>query len=124
MREFIAALRQLRRPIVLIAAAILIVQTLVAGLATAQAAGRLMGGGTGVLCHGAPDDGTAPQEPAAHDCCVFCSAAGPSALPPACIVLIRLAVARITERLLPPGDSSRLPRAIRAGPSQAPPFVS
>ena len=64
VHEFIAALRQLRRPIVLIAVAILVLQTLVAGLATAHAAARLaaFGADAGILCHGNGDDGD-PADP-------------------------------------------------------------
>ncbi len=41
MHEFIAALRQLQRPLVLLAAAILVLQTLVAGLAGGDTAARI-----------------------------------------------------------------------------------
>jgi hypothetical protein len=123
--EFIAALRQLRRPIVLIAVAILVLQTLVAGLATAHAAARPAADAAGIiLCHGNGDDGTAPQGQAAHDCCTLCTAAAPVGVAPSLVVLARLDLVRNPEALKPSGGPHRLPRAIRAGPSQAPPIHS
>ena len=126
MHEFIAALRQLRRPLVLIAVAILVLQTLVAGLASAHAAAQLMANGTefGVLCHGNADDGSTPGTAAAHDCCIFCTATGPVALTPAWVVLAQFRTVRHADARLSPHDLTRLPRAIRAGPSQAPPTFS
>ena len=126
MREFIAALRQLRRPIVLLAAAILVVQTLVAGLATAHAAARLVASGAeaGVICHGNGDDGSAPSGQAAHDCCTLCTTAGPVALSPGTTVLGHLDMLRRAEPLVPFREPMRPLRAIRAGPSQAPPIHS
>ena len=123
MREFIAALRQLRCPIVLIAVAVLVTQTLVAGLATAEAAARIaaFGTGAGIICHGNGEDGTAPSGQAAHECCTFCTTAGPAALSPGTVVLGHLAILRHADPLTPSRDLHRLPRAIRAGPSQAPP---
>jgi hypothetical protein len=130
LREFIIALRQLRFPIVLIAAAILVLQSLVAGLASAHAAARLAVGDAeaGVICHGnggnGDDGGSAPAGPAAHDCCTFCTAAGPAALAPATAILARLGIARHADAATPSHDVRRSPRAIRAGPSQAPPIRS
>ena len=62
MHEFIAALRQLQRPLVLLAVAILLLQTLVAGLASAHAAARIatFGADGAVICHGNGEDGSTP----------------------------------------------------------------
>jgi hypothetical protein len=126
VREFIAALRQLRRPIALIAASILVLQTLVAGLAGAHAAARLAADGTefGVLCHGNGGDGSTPGTDTAHDCCIFCTANGPVALTPAWVVLAQFRVLRHADACFSPRDLNRSPRAIRAGPSRAPPTLS
>ena len=126
MREFIAALRQLRRPLVLIAVAILVLQTLVAGLASAHAAARLAADGTefSILCHGNGDDGSVPGSGTAHDCCIFCTANGPVALTPTWVVLAQFRVLRHAHARLSAHDLSRSPWAIRAGPSQAPPTLS
>ena len=126
MREFIAALRQLRCPIIAIAVAILVMQTLVAGLATAHAAARIATFGTdaGVICHGNGEDGTVPSGQASHECCAFGTTAGPAVLSPAATILDRLEILQVARPLAPSSDLRRLPRAIRAGPSQAPPTVS
>lgn len=126
MHEFIAALRQLRRPLVLLAAAILLVQTLVAGLAGAHAAARIaMFGADAVICHGTGEDGSTPAgTAAAHDCCAFCSNAGPVALSADAPVLDRLAPAHRVDAADTPGDVRPTRRAIRAGPSQAPPTAA
>jgi len=118
------ALRQLRFPIVLIAAAILVLQSLVAGLSGAQAAGQRAAGGIALFCHVHGGDGTVPSGKAAHDCCTFCTASGPAVLAPGAAILERLAILRRAEPLVPARGLHRLPRAIRAGPSQAPPTVS
>ena len=122
MREFIAALRQLRRPIVLIAVATLVLQTLVAGLSFAHAA-RMAADGTaaGVICHGNGDEGTPPAGPAAHDCCTFHTAVDPATPAPGSVLLARLALVRGAALPAARSDPQRPPRAIRAGPSQAPP---
>ena len=126
MHEFIAALRQLQRPLVLLAAAILLLQALVSGLASAQAAARIatFGADAGLICHDNGKDGSAPAGTAAHDCCASCTNPGPVALS---------AGAPVTEWLTPtlragaaavPGDVRLTPRTIRAGPSQAPPTAA
>ena len=104
MHEFIAALRQLQRPLVSLAAAILVVQTLVAGLASGDAAARIATfGADAVICHGngqsgrAPD-GSAPAGTAAHDCCTFCTNAGPVTLTAGAVVLDHLTPA---DRIAP-----------------------
>jgi hypothetical protein len=125
VHEFIAALRQLQRPLVALAAAILIVQTLVAGLASGDAAARIATfGADAVICHGSGEDGSAPAGKAAHDCCTFCTSAGPVALSADAPVIGRLTPAYYIAHADHPGDARPSGRAIRAGPSQAPPTVA
>jgi hypothetical protein len=124
--EFIAALRQLQRPLVSLAAAILIVQTLVAGVATGTAAARIATfGADAVICHGTGEDGSAPaRTAAAHECCTFCTNAGPVTLTAGVVVLDHLTPADRIARADNPGDVRLSGRAIRAGPSQAPPSAA
>src|SRR5712675_521067 len=83
---FVQALRRCRRPIVMIAVALVVLQTAVAGLATAQAAAALAPRAfDGVICHGAgtggadPAGGTAPSD-TQNACCAFCTATSPALL--------------------------------------------
>jgi hypothetical protein len=121
-------MRQLRRPIVRLVVGVLVVQALVAGVATAQAAVRIatFGADAIILCHGngADDPGDSGQGRAAHDCCAFCGAAGPAALPAVStqVLMQLLPVWRIELPVV--SDIRTVPRAIRAGPSQAPPIVA
>jgi hypothetical protein len=126
VHEFIAALRQLQRPLVSLAAAILIVQTLVAGLASGATAARVATfGADAVICHGNGDDGSAPAgTAAAHECCVFCTNAGPVVLAAVTVVLDHLRPAYRLARADNPGDALLRGRAIRAGSSQAPPTTA
>ena len=126
MHQFIAALRQLQRPLVLLAAAILVLETLVAGLASAHAAARIATFGTdaGVICHGNGEDSSAPAGKAAHDCCSFCTNPGPVALSANTPLLDRLTPAYRIAQADNPGDVPPTRRAIRAGPSQAPPTTA
>ena len=126
MYEFIAALRQLRRPLVLLAAAILVLQTLVAGLASAHAAARVATfGADAVICHGNGEDRSTPAgTAAAHDCCAFCTNAGPVALSTDAPAIDRLTPAHRADAADAPGDVRPARRAIRAGPSQAPPTAA
>ena len=126
MPEFIAALRQLQRPLVTLAAAILIVQTLVAGLASGDIAARIatFGADAAAICHTGGDDSSAPAKAAAHECCVFCTNAGPVALAANAPVIARLAPAQRVEAADTPGDIRPARRAIRAGPSQGPPTTA
>jgi hypothetical protein len=122
VHEFIAALRQLQRPLVLLAAAILLMQTLVAGVASGHAAARIATFGDAVVCHGAGDDGSSPAgTAAAHDCCAFCTNPGPVALSADAPVIARLTPADRAEKADASVDVRPGRRAIRAGPSQAPP---
>jgi hypothetical protein len=126
VHEFIAALRQLQRPLVALAAAILIVQTLVAGLASGTTAARIATfGADAVICHGNGDDGSTPAGPAAaHECCTFCTNAGPVALAAGAVVLDHLTPAYLIAQADHPAAVRLTGRAIRAGPSQAPPTAA
>src|SRR5579872_7141430 len=91
----IARLRRCRRPVVMIAAGLIAVQALLAGLSMAQAAFMLTPGlpdlaGFAIICHGngGADNGTAQHpgntDPAkdGHSCCMACAAsAAPATLP-------------------------------------------
>jgi hypothetical protein len=125
VHEFIAALRQLQRPLVLLAVVILLLQSLVAGLANGHIAGQIATfGADAVICHATDDDdGSAPAQKAAHDCCTFCTNAGPVVLSAATPVIAQLAPAHAVARDAP-ADVRPTRRAIRAGPSQAPPTVA
>ena len=125
MHEFITALRQLQRPLVMLAAAILVVQTLVAGMASAHVAGQLATfGADAVICHSNGEDGSTPVGAAAHECCVFCTNPGPVALSPDMPLIDQVAPARRADEADTPGDVRLARRAIRAGPSQAPPTIA
>jgi hypothetical protein len=126
VHEFIAALRQLQRPLVLLAVAILLLQTLVAGLASAHAAGRIATfGADAVICLGHGEDGSTPAgTAAAHDCCAFCTKPGTLALSADAPVIHRLMPACRADAADAPGDVRPARRAIRAGPSQAPPTAA
>lgn len=122
---FLALLRQCRRPLIAVVIGIVVLQTFVGSLATAQAAALLASDpfGAGAICDGAGDSG-APAAPESGNmaCCAFCTAAAPAVLP------VAPPAAGRHERAL---DSSRsaaahdivliAPRAVRAGASQAPP---
>jgi len=125
VHEFIAALRQLQRPLVTLAAAILVVQTLVAGLASGDTAARIATfGADAVICHNNGEDGSAPVGTAAHECCVFCTNPGPVALSPDAPLIDRVAPTRRADEADTPGDVRPARRTIRAGPSQAPPTTA
>jgi hypothetical protein len=126
VREFIAALRQLRRPLALLAATILLLQAFVTGLAGGSVAAQIatFGVDAAVICHGNSDDGSAPASAAAHECCVFCAASGPVLLSAGALVIDRLKPARYVGAAENPGDVHPIRRAVRAGPSQAPPTVA
>jgi hypothetical protein len=113
--------------LIAVAIALVVVQTFVAGLASAQSASISGSEALGVICHGTggaePPAGSAPPFGKARDiCCAFCAAAPPAVLP-----VTPPAIGRVEHA----GDDG-LPatahdivliakRAVRAGPSQAPP---
>jgi hypothetical protein len=125
---FLAQLRARRRPLIAVSIALVVLQTLVAGLAAAQAAARLSASpfDPGVICHGAggadPAEDGAPWPHTARDlCCAFCAVAAPAMLS----VTAPMAgyVGRAADQLSAPApDLVSIARyAVRAGPSQAPP---
>jgi hypothetical protein len=125
VRQFIAALRQLRHPLVVLAIGILVVQTLVAGLASAHAAARAAAFGSkiAVICHsdGADDSSSGTNQPT-HDCCTFCTAGDVATVQAGVAVLERIGPHRLA-RAAAVREIRPLSRAIRAGPSQAPPIA-
>ena len=129
---FLAILRHRRRPPIAIAVVLTVLQTLVVGIATARAA-SLEPFEAGVICHGTggqDDSGTNPASNPASDshkalCCVFCIATA-QALPPA-TPLTSAGLPRVADiALAAPSQGVVLiaRRAVRAGPSQAPPSLA
>jgi hypothetical protein len=128
----ITHLRRYRRPAVVFAAGLIAVQSFLAGLVMAQAELRLapdLAGDAGfaVICHGnggsGSDPGTAP-EPAKnqHPCCLTCAAsAAPAVLPEQLIVLRADRPRLLKSPFFSAAPIQIAPRAVRAGPSQAPP---
>ena len=120
---FLERLRQCRRPFIAVAIALLLVQTVVAGLATAQAAAFLKPFDAGAICHGAGGSTTDPAQPDSGKawvrCCAFCAATGPALLPGDAPAAGR--IARAGDNSPPLASPNVLERAVRAGPSQAPP---
>jgi hypothetical protein len=126
----ITRLRQCGRPVVAIAAVLMVVQAFLAGLAGAQAALVLTGADFAVICHGsggAPSEqGTVPDAPEKqHPCCESCTAGAPPAVLPLPALALR------TDHCRPRGSPALravsiplAPRAVRAGPSQAPPSLA
>jgi hypothetical protein len=131
-----AHLHRHRRPAVMIAAGLMAVQAVLAGLAIAQAAlmpaPNLAGDAAfAVICHGNggsdSNSGSAPPEPGEnHDpCCVSCVAAAPPAMLPAQQIVLRADRGRVFKSPFISAVSIRIaPRAVRAGPSQAPPSLA
>jgi hypothetical protein len=121
---FVALAR--RRPIVLIAAWLIVLQAFLAGVAAAQAAAMAASDPINAICHGAggagADDGTAPQSAKiVHLCCAHCTSAAPAIAPPDAP---RAAPARLGSRPLACLSFTVVIArgAVRAGPSQAPPM--
>jgi hypothetical protein len=125
LTEFFASLREFRRPIALIAVGFVLLQGMLAGLAGAQAAARIATGEFAVFCHSAPDGGAQPADGAnaAHDCCVVCAPSCPTnGGAKAAVCIERLDVVVMPPVVAPEVIAPIAPRAIRAGPSQAPPI--
>jgi hypothetical protein len=128
----IAHLRRRRRPAVIVAAGLIAMQALLAGLVMAQAelglAPDLAGdAGFAVICHGhggsGSDPGTAP-EPAKnqHPCCLTCAASAAPAVVPEPLIELRADRPRLFKSPFFSAAAIQIaPRAVRAGPSQAPP---
>jgi len=132
LKGFITQLRDHRRPVVRLAAGLLVLQACLAGLAAAHAAIMQSGefsAGFAVICHGnggaSGDTGSDPGLPKDwHSCCDACTAgAAPAVLP----VLLDLPGADLLSTPASPrpraAPVSIAPRAVRAGPSQAPPSL-
>ena len=128
----IARLRRYRRPAVALAAGLMAAQAFLAGLVMAQAALMLApdlpeDAAFAVICHGnggSPSDpGTAPDPAKSqHPCCVTCAAgAAPAVLPAPLTVLRADRPRRLETAFFVPATIRIAPRAVRAGPSQAPP---
>jgi hypothetical protein len=106
---------------------LVVLQALVGGLASARAAALLASPfDAAVICHGAgsePPAGGAPASGGTRElCCAFCAAAAPlllSVTPP----VVGLVQHAGTDQLATPARDPVLiaRRAVRAGPSQAPP---
>jgi hypothetical protein len=125
--EFIAALRQFRAPIAVIAIGFCVLQGLLSGISGAQAAARLAPGfvDLAVLCHEAGGDGGNGNAKAGHDCCVVCTTSWAAAGAPKPAVSIgRFNIAGCAPSCVVADTVSISRRAIRAGPSQAPPTLS
>jgi heme A synthase len=76
-----------RRPIVLIAAWLIVLQAFLAGVVAAQAAAMAASDPINAICHGAggagANDGTVPQSAKIeHLCCAHCISAAPAIAPP------------------------------------------
>jgi len=118
----------LRRPLMLLAAWLIVLQAFLAGLATAQAAAVAVADPLAVVCHGG-EGGANPAEPTdagkiRHLCCAFCLASAPALAAPE--VVLNPRSARYAE---PPAILARVTivfarGVIRAGPSQAPPSAA
>jgi hypothetical protein len=121
--------RNHRAPVALIAIALVVLQTMVAALATAQAAARLAPDifTAAAICHGtggaSPADGSLPESDRAWpSCCAFCTAATPPLLPVQAPILARLQPGRDCGPVTAVAPRVTIaPRAVRAGFAQAPP---
>ena len=122
-----AANHPCRRPIVLIAAWLVVLQAFLAGVATAQAGAMLAYDPLGAICHGAGGAGaadtTAPDaDKVRHLCCEYCTSAAPALAPPdAASVAVPQSGRASRLSVFSPFTIVISPGAIRAGPSQAPP---
>ena len=120
---FLALLRQCRRPLIAVAIGLVVMQTLAAGLSAAQAAALIASGPFGAICHGTGEGGTAPAPGKAWDaCCALCAVAAPALLPVAPPAAAGDLVVAGNPMLAASPDIVLIARrAVRAGPSQAPP---
>ena len=119
----------LRRPLMLLAAWLIVLQAFLAGLATAQAAAVAVADPLAVVCHGG-EGGANPAEPTDagkiwHLCCAFCLASAPVLAGPDAAAVSAVA-ARQTE---PSAILARITivfarGVIRAGLSRAPPSAA
>ena len=119
-----------RRAIVLIAAWLVVLQALHAGVAIAQAGAALASDpiAAGTICHGSgggsPDDTTGPETgKVRHLCCAYCMSAAPAVPPPAPLNVLQ---PRPISRLVAYSSFTFVleHQAVRAGRSQAPPGLA
>jgi Protein of unknown function (DUF2946) len=116
-----------RRPIVLIAIWLVVLQTFLAGVATAQAGATAAFDPLGAICHGS--DGGGPAGAAAPDadkvrhlCCEYCTSAAPALAPPDAMgVAVPQSRAAAQRRAISRFIIVISRGAVRVGPSQAPP---
>ena len=114
-----------RRPTVLIAAWLIVLQAFLAGVAAAHAAAIAVSDPLNAICHGAggagANDGTAPQSAKIeHLCCAHCISAAPAIAPPDAP---RGERPRLASRPLAWSSFTVVIAhgAVRAGPARAPP---
>ncbi len=119
-----------RRPLMLLAAWLVVLQAFLAGVATAQAGAMSVADPLAVVCHGA-GGGSSTDTPlsdagkAWHLCCTVCLASAPALLTPDAGAAIGVAVFRDLRRpALADFGVVRERAAIRAGPSQGPPALA
>lgn len=125
---FLDQLRQCRHPLIAVVVALVLLQSLVAGLATAQAA-LANPLDASALCHGAGEEPPASGAPASgmhrELCCTFCAATAPALLAVTPPVVGRIGGTGADRLSVAAHDLVAIPRyAVRAGPSQAPPSVA
>jgi hypothetical protein len=114
-----------RRPIVVFAAWLLVLQAFLTGVATARAGVAWAAHLADPICHGTRGadqaSGGAPDDAEAfHACCAYCLSVVPTLAPPAApLVVAPPAIAG--TRAMSPFTVVITRCAIRAGPSQAPP---
>jgi hypothetical protein len=117
-----------RRPVAAIAFWLVVLQSFLSGVATAQAGAALADPlAAAVICHsgGGGSDPAAPSQPDAgaawHLCCSYCVAAAPALLPPSWQVGRADTVAGSAVLPLSNFIIVVAHEAVRAGPSRAPP---
>jgi hypothetical protein len=127
--NFLTYLRRFRRISVGMTVGLIVLQSVLAGLTTAHAAVLAANPFAGAICHGSgnsdPADGTVPENDIAALCCGFCTvvATAVTSGDAPTVVFFRLGVGAATPipcQAIFPRDA----RAVRAGPSQAPPSSS
>jgi hypothetical protein len=123
---FLALLRQSRGPLVAVAIGIVLLQTLIAGLTSAQATALSASDPfASAICHGAGGAEAPPPPESGHAaCCTSCTAAAPALLPDPPLAAARHTHARDGDRSAFAHDVVLIARrAVRAGVSQAPPAL-
>jgi hypothetical protein len=130
---FLEQLRQCRRPLIAVVVMLVVLQALVAGLASGRAAAMSASPfDAGVICHGAangtgggaapPADDRSGSDAASDVCCAFCAAAAPALLTATPPIVGHVGRAGARHLTLDARDHIVIAaRAVRAGLSQAPP---